>query len=858
MSSSDTLQIQFASRPDTGKLGIKSSVFTNYFEVKKFTTTSVYQYDITITPIRNQASAPAKKATPAGAPAKVHERITRHVFEQFASQYINSLAKGAHLAYDGQKVFYSPKKLDLKEKSRTFNIETTQDNKQSSYEVKVALATEIKLGNLIDLIKGSTDVETRDWQSALRVLDTVLQQSLVKTHYKRGRSFFDPRTKFHIGGGIDLYKGVFQSVRPGIEKLFINMEIANTCFLMDGFLIDFITISLGKNSGSDPSALFSRDYLTTVTSLIKGVIVSTHHRDSKVDRLRVTSLSKKPANDIIFECELIEGKGVSKMNVPTYFMKKYKYKLKFPNLPCIEYGNGNYMPIELCQVTEGQHYKKKLNEMQTREMMNQAKQHPKDKMTSIVNCFNELLNAKSEVVKSFDIVLDTKITQVNARVLPPPTIYFKRESKPNNMTPKGGSWNFSGTQLHLGRSIVSWGILVFADKRRLQERNVHTFLDMFVSVAKNMDFKMVTNPPIVYGNPFGDILNDLKTLCQNTQNTFKKPPQLLFVVLPNTSAAVYNKVKNCSLAKLGVQTQCILSKNVDRPNPQTCGNVILKLNSKFGGVNSTLMGPSLGLASKEHLIVFGADVSHPGSFNEDIPSIAAVTASVDSIINRYNSVVCKQPGRVEIIQDLRKCVVHLLKKNYKASGKIPSGIIFYRDGVSEGQYEQVLNEEIKEIREACKVVDPKYNPPITFIVATKRHHTRFFPTDSRQADRSGNCTSGTIVDTLITSPGRFDFYLQSHQGLLGTSRSTYYTVLLNEKRYSSDALQQFTYNLCYQYGIATKSVSIVTPVYYAHRAALKGRNADNELYDLTKTPAHPQKFGLIPIHPNLADTMYFM
>ena len=35
-----------------------------------------------------------------------------------------------------------------------------------------------------------------------------------------------------------------------------------------------------------------------------------------------------------------------------------------------------------------------------------------------------------------------------------------------------------------------------------------------------------------------------------------------------------------------------------------------------------------------------------------------------------------------------------------------------------------------------------YRPPITFVVVQKRHHTRFFPTDPRYSDRSGNCVPG--------------------------------------------------------------------------------------------------------------------
>lgn len=59
----------------------------------------------------------------------------------------------------------------------------------------------------------------------------------------------------------------------------------------------------------------------------------------------------------------------------------------------------------------------------------------------------------------------------------------------------------------------------------------------------------------------------------------------------------------------------------------------------------------------------------------------------------------------------------------------------------------------------------------------KRFRVRFNPITN--ADRSGNCPAGTIVDTGITSPVEFDYYLQSHGGLLGTSRPSHYAVRLS-------------------------------------------------------------------------------
>lgn len=99
------------------------------------------------------------------------------------------------------------------------------------------------------------------------------------------------------------------------------------------------------------------------------------------------------------------------------------------------------------------------------------------------------------------------------------------------------------------------------------------------------------------------------------------------------------------------------------------------------------------------------------------------------------------------------------------------------DGVSEGQFKEVLEKELPRIQgsshllsnnnftdcctstsAACKELG--INPTITVIVVGKRHHVRFFPQNPGDADRSGNCPAGTVVDREVAHPTEFDFYLQ--------------------------------------------------------------------------------------------------
>jgi eukaryotic translation initiation factor 2C len=128
------------------------------------------------------------------------------------------------------------------------------------------------------------------------------------------------------------------------------------------------------------------------------------------------------------------------------------------------------------------------------------------------------------------------------------------------------------------------------------------------------------------------------------------------------------------------------------------------------------------------------------------------------------------------------------------------------------------------IREACMKLETGYQPGITFVAVQKRHHTRLFCSDRKeQCGRSGNIPPGTTVDTGITHPTEFDFYLCSHAGIQGTSRPSHYHILWDDNHFTADELQALTYQLCHTYVRCTRSVSIPAPAYYAHLVAFRAR-----------------------------------
>lgn len=99
----------------------------------------------------------------------------------------------------------------------------------------------------------------------------------------------------------------------------------------------------------------------------------------------------------------------------------------------------------------------------------------------------------------------------------------------------------------------------------------------------------------------------------------------------------------------------------------------------------------------------------------------------------------------------------------------PERIVFYRDGVSRGQFNQVMTTKVAAIRKACETLDKDYMPTLTFIVVQKRHHARFFPIGQRGTDRNGSCLPDTIIDTDIVHSFKFDFYSKAYAAIKGTA-----------------------------------------------------------------------------------------
>ena len=252
---------------------------------------------------------------------------------------------------------------------------------------------------------------------------------------------------------------------------------------------------------------------------------------------------------------------------------------------------------------------------------------------------------------------------------------------------------------------------------------------------------------------------------------------------------VYGDVK-LAADLIGIATTCCKWKNLEKTPGGYCLNLVLKINTKLGGTNHTLATrgtsqprstdkifqdppSSISWLMDNPCMLVGMDVSHPdaGSTKE---SIAAVVGSMDGKLSQYAAHISLQTSREEMVQSLQDAVQGLLTTFKKRNNVIPAHMIIYRDGVADGQFEQVIQKELPLVKGALELLGyPQDAMKIAIVVCQKNHHTRLV---GEEAPREYiNPCPGLVVDATgqersIVNANFNEFYLNSHYALQGTAK----------------------------------------------------------------------------------------
>ncbi|XP_025802711.1 protein argonaute 18-like [Panicum hallii] len=780
-------------RPGFGAAGTPCVVKANHFFVG-LVDKGLHHYDVTISP----------ETTLKG--------VYREVMSKLVSEKRQTELGGRLPAYDGKKSLFTAGELPFKTKE--FEV-TLPGRTERRYKVQIKHATAVSLHQLMMLMAGyHTDIPAH----ALQVLDIVLRDIVLNErndmeYITVGRSFFSRIIDtVSLGQGVEAWKGFYQSIRPTQMGLSVIVDMSSTAFVRPMSLIQFVMEILNKDNPRTFGNITNMDY-AKLKKALKGVKVEVTHRGDARRKYRIATLTHSRPSIMDFE----SSSGVRK-TVTDYFREAYQMELQYGFLPCLQVGSDQrpiYLPMEVCKIVPGQQYRKKLESQQVSKLMDSTCQRPSAREANIRQVVKRNDYNSTERSNEFGIEVDYHPTSVQARVLPAPTLKYYGTGSESLCYPKDGQWNMMKKRVVDGARVCNWACINFCHD--LQMNHVKKFCSDLVKWSRNTGVDMdELKLPIFIARP-SQVEADLSKRCQDARNLLGgQKIGLLLAILPDKNGSLYGNFKRICETEIGIMSQCCLAKYVISASPSYFANVAIKINAKVGGRNTEFANPqeSLPVVSSEPTIIFGADVTHPAALDDTAPSIASVVASQDwPKVAKYNGVVRAQGHRQELINGLENIV---------------------KDGVSEGQFKQVLEQEIPEIEKAWKSL---YNekPHITFVVVQKRHHTRIFPdnhNDRRWADKSGNILPGTVIDKNICHPTEFDFFLCSHAGIKGTSRPTHYHVLRDDNKFTADGLQSLTYNLCYLYSSCTRSVSIAPPAYYAHKLAFRARFYVNQGSDV--------------------------
>ncbi|PQE04484.1 piwi domain-containing protein [Rutstroemia sp. NJR-2017a BVV2] len=712
---------------------------------------------------------------------------------------------------------------------------------------------------------------------AINFMDHLLRQYPSEMYTAQKRSFFTRgSSRFALDQVIEAMKGVYASIRlcnhipegDLVRGLAVNVDVANGTFWTSQDIMQAArNLCNARNRRLDYTVF--RDLLRPVRKQSGGFEKSVDFKTlEKMKKLKFTVKhrgkedNKKPytVKRFVFLTEpkyAKEGvhsknytftpKGEKETSIYDYFLKKYNIKLNQPDLPLVETEKAGVFPMEVCTLLPNQKYNYKLDPIQTAAMIKFAVTRPKARIESIKHGLDMLNWNQDPYLKHYGCKIENTMTTTNARVLQNPIVQFDKVT----VDPKtSGRWDLRGKKFLFPNPepLNSWAVCVV--DRCVDDSAVKNFIQVFIQTYIGHGGR-VTNktPPIVAcsGAP-NQIAQDVAAARSRAGQAANAQPQILFFILPGRDSFMYERFKKNMECRFGMVSQMMNVAHVVKAQPQYCSNVCMKVNAKLGGTTCRVADskPPKPFFSRPTMVI-GADVSHasPGSPQA---SMAALTMSMDSTACRYAAAVQTNGSRVEMItrDNIKSMMLPLFRQWIQRVGRGagPQHIYYFRDGVSEGEFERVLNQEVADMKEVLKEAFGAPGAQIrwTVTVCTKRHHLRFFPNDSDNVagDKNGNAVPGTLVERDITHPFEYDFYLSSHSAIQGTARPVHYQVIMDEAKVPVNDFQRMVYQHCYQYMRSTTPVSLYPAVYYAHLASNRARA--HESSDASAGPRGGQKF----------------
>ena len=452
---------------------------------------------------------------------------------------------------------------------------------------------------------------------------------------------------------------------------------------------------------------------------------------------------------------------------------------------------------EFCQMT-GMTDEARNDFKAMKEMAYFTKLEPTDRMDRVkdhVNNLNNKLNGLPLKLKVGDIP-----TFNGNRINVPEIKFLKEVLKP------GDNGSFQLRSKVLQPCVLQDWILIYSGRDKRDDDEVEKFYLDLQKAAGTFG--------IIVKEPFYVLVEGIRgqDYTKYLEQYIKKTTQLVVAFIPKAAKnTVYKALKKYCAQEKPIPSQVVVSSSLYKNTLAVCSKIICQINAKLG---LSLWVSQIPDTLPKKVMLIGADVHHGKK-----GSVIGLCASFDDNFTRYYSRIKVQKKGQEIMLNISSLVSDAIKKYFQANNKsLPDTIIFYRDGVGEGQFREVREIEIPSILQGFAKISPDYKPKFCEVIVTKKINDRFFVPNGGGA-KYNNPPSGTWVAETMVSSKNYDFFLCAQNVTQGTCTPTHYTVLYNDTTLAEDTLAKLTYYQCFNYFNWTGAIRVPACVQYSSKLA---------------------------------------
>jgi hypothetical protein len=561
-------------------------------------------------------------------------------------------------------------------------------------------------------------------------------------HSKLGIQAHANAESWALGEGLIAIRGYYSSVRLGPQRVLLNVNVSTGAFYEPIPLSELMLKFMGNRSFNNETAA------KLCANFIKRLKVATKYLKEKDDtgkevpslKIRtVMGFTKRPyaqASDQV-RFDFTDNGSTTNITVQAYFARKHKITLSRPDLPVINCGTDKdqmLIPPELCLVIAGQPSRRLLSANQTSVMIGFAGRPPNANAASIETSGLQVMqlanNQQPNTITKAGIQMNTNMLTVPARILPPVSIKFRKV-----LNTRDGGWNLANQEFYKGSQMkgIFSGLQITITGRNPRTANFSAALN---TVAAELQKYGVTYQ--TYIGPTAPVpLQSLdrqnfatisKILDAKFSAAVEKNVKWILIAIPEKNPVLYAIIKFLGDYKYGINTVLVQDSNMAKIAPadgsggdlMLVANLALKFSIKSGGQPWALNANDLPLIKKKTMVV-GLDVTHPSpTSKEGAPSIAAISWSKDPQLSAWFANGSTQASRREMIDGLPQLLVDAIKSWRKHNGgQLPDEILVFRDGVSDGQFAQVLQVEFALMQKAFgQVYSKDKHPKVSIVVGT--------------------------------------------------------------------------------------------------------------------------------------------